>query len=76
MQTKAGYLGHKLHNSLRPDATFRFVNVAPWALIAQFEAAHDAGFCELVGQPAWSAFRHHPVLYEGVHEAQASIISV
>ena len=31
MRTKPGYLGHKLHRALAPDAPFRFVDVAQWA---------------------------------------------
>jgi heme-degrading monooxygenase HmoA len=75
MQTKPGYLGHKLHPALAPDAPFRFVNVAQWASAEQFQAAHDAGYRELVGQPAWSAFQPHPVLYEVIHEGRADTAS-
>jgi len=60
MRGKKGYLEHKLHRSLRPDAPFRYVNVARWASMAEFEAAHDEGFRALVGQPAWKAFRAVP----------------
>jgi heme-degrading monooxygenase HmoA len=72
MSSKAGYIEHKLHRSLAPDARFRFVNVAQWASVEDFNAAHDAGFRALVGQPAWSAFRSFPTLYEVVHEGSAS----
>jgi hypothetical protein len=44
--------------------------------MAQLQAAHDAGFRELVDQPAWSAFEPHPFLYEVVHEGQAETGSV
>ena len=44
MQTKPGYLGHKLHKALAPDGEFRFVNVAQWASASDFRAAHDDGF--------------------------------
>ncbi len=71
MQKKPGYLGHKLHRAITPDAPFRFVNVARWSSMAHFQAAHDAGFRELVGRPAGSAFQPHPVLYEVVHEVHA-----
>ncbi len=71
MQKKPGYLGHKLHRAITPDAPFRFVNVARWSSIAHFQAAHDAGFRELVDKPAGSPFQPHPVLYEVVHEAHA-----
>jgi heme-degrading monooxygenase HmoA len=68
---KPGYLGHKLHRAIAPDAPFQFVNVAQWASVAHFQGAHDNGFRELVEQPAWSAFLPHRVLCEVVHEGQA-----
>jgi len=68
MSNKPGYLGHKLHRSLAPDARFRFVNVAQWASRADFDAAHDTGFRALATQPEWSAFVSFPTLYEVVHE--------
>jgi len=71
MRGKKGYLEHKLHRSLAPDAHFRFINVARWASLEDFQAAHDAGFQALVNQPSWSAFRSSPALYEVVHEAIA-----
>jgi heme oxygenase (mycobilin-producing) len=70
MREKPGYLGHKLHRSLAPDAPYRFVNVARWESAAYFQSAHDDGFRALVSQPAWQAFRSHPGLFEVIHEAQ------
>jgi heme-degrading monooxygenase HmoA len=72
MQSKPGYLEHKLHRALEPNASFRFVNVARWASIEQFQAAHDAGFRELVALAGWSMFPPNPVLYEVIHEARAA----
>jgi heme-degrading monooxygenase HmoA len=43
LQTQEGYRTTELHQSLGPDAEFRFVNVAEWASPAAFQAA--------VGQP-------------------------
>jgi heme-degrading monooxygenase HmoA len=71
MRQKKGYLEHKLHRSLAPDAPFRFINVARWASIEDFDAAHDEGFRALVTHPVWASFRSHPALYEVVHEAHA-----
>ncbi len=68
MKTKPGYLGHRLHRSLAPDAPFRFVNVAQWSSAEHYRAAHDEGFRALVSQPAWRGFRSQPALYEVVHE--------
>ena len=70
MRAKRGYVRHKLHRSLAPDASFRFANIAVWASEADFRAAHDEGFRALVSQPGWTAFRSHPVLYEVVHEGR------
>jgi heme oxygenase (mycobilin-producing) len=71
MRGKPGYLQHKLHRSLAPDAPYRFVNVAEWASTEDFQAAHDAGFQALVTQPIWSNFRSTPALYEVVHQASS-----
>jgi heme-degrading monooxygenase HmoA len=71
VQKKPGYLGHKLHRAIAPDAPFQFVNVAQWASMAHLQDAHDTGFRDLVDQPAWSAFLPHRVLFEVVHEGQA-----
>src|SRR5678815_5386740 len=70
MRSKKGYLEHKLHRALGPDARFRFINVARWASVEDFNAAHDDGFRALVSQPAWTDFRSLPGLYEVVHEGQ------
>jgi heme-degrading monooxygenase HmoA len=71
MRQKKGYIGHKLHRSLAPDAQYRFVNIAQWASKQDFDAAHDDGFRALVSQPAWRAFPAFPTLYEVVHEGAA-----
>lgn len=36
--------------------------------MAHYQAAHDAGFRELVDKPAGSDFRPHPILYEVVQK--------
>ena len=74
MQPKPGYLRHALHRALKPDAPFRFINVAQWESLGHFQAAHDEGFRALVNQPAWAAFKHHPFLYEVVHEGPAGAV--
>jgi len=71
MRGKPGYLGHKLHRSVAPDAVYRFVNVVQWASVQDFQAAHDDGFLALINQPAWADFRSTPALYEVVHETTA-----
>lgn len=71
MRQKKGYLEHKLHRSLAPDAPFRFINVARWASKEDFDAAHDEGFRALVTKQEWTPFRSRPALYEVIHEGQA-----
>jgi len=76
MRSKPGYIGHKLHRSLEPDASYRFVNVAQWESKAHFDAAHDDGFRALVTQPGWATFPPpHPALYEVVHEGKAEAVA-
>lgn len=70
MRSKAGYLGHRLHRALAPDASFRFINVVQWASAEHYRAAHDEGFRAMVSQPAWSGFHSNPGLYEVVHEGR------
>ena len=64
LQTQDGYRSTELHQSLGPDAEFRFVNVAEWASPAAFQAA--------VGQPDFPGrempFPAHPALYQVVAE--------
>lgn len=36
---RPGYVGSRLHRSRDPDATFRFINVAPWQDLETFTAA-------------------------------------
>jgi heme oxygenase (mycobilin-producing) len=71
MVAKDGYLWHRLHRSLSPDARYRFVNYVEWASVEAWEAAHDDGFRALVGKPEWREFTTTPALYEVVHEGQA-----
>lgn len=71
MAAKPGYVSHRLHRSLAPDARFRFVNYAEWESAEQWRAAHDEGFRELVSGPEWSDFSSTHALYEVVHSGQA-----
>jgi heme oxygenase (mycobilin-producing) len=64
LQAQDGYRSTELHQSLGPDAEFRFVNVAEWASPAAFQAA--------TGQPDFPGrampFPAHPGLYQVVAE--------
>jgi heme-degrading monooxygenase HmoA len=68
-RARDGYQSLRLHQALSPDAQYRFVNVANWAALEDFQAAHaTAQFRELVSQPAWSEFPSSPALYKVVTE--------
>ena len=75
MRSKPGYVGHKLHRSLKTDAPFRFVNIAQWESQEHFLAAHDEGFRALVSQAGWAAFPHRPNLYEVIHQGQTETLA-
>jgi heme-degrading monooxygenase HmoA len=71
MQRQDGYLAHRLHRALAPEAQFRFVNVAEWASAEHWAAAHDDRFRRIVAQPAWHDFTSVPALFEPVREGKA-----
>jgi heme-degrading monooxygenase HmoA len=72
MATRPGYVSHRLHRSLAPEATFRFINYAEWESAEHWRAAHDDEFRRLVSRPEWSPFSSIPALYEVVHAGDAS----
>lgn len=72
MRAQPGYLGHRLHRALTPDARYRFVNIAQWASPQACQAAHDDRFRALVSGPEWADFRSTPGVYEVVHSAAAA----
>ncbi|MBA3914784.1 MAG: antibiotic biosynthesis monooxygenase [Acidobacteriales bacterium] len=71
MRRKEGYLNHRLHRSLSPGARYRFVNIAQWASVEDFNAAHDHHFRAMVMKPEWAAFPSTPALYDVADEAEA-----
>ncbi len=72
MAAKPGYVSHRLHRSLAPDAKFRFVNYAEWESAEDWRAAHDDGFRQRVSRPEWSDFSSTHALYEVVHSGGAA----
>jgi heme-degrading monooxygenase HmoA len=68
MTAQPGYLGHRMHKSLAPDARYRFVNYVEWESVDHFTAAHGEAFRALVSRPDWRDFTSTPALYEVVHE--------
>ena len=64
-RARPGFVSLRLHRAVAPDAEYRFVNVASWATLEDFRAAHDTDECRaLIGQEAWREFPSNPTLYE------------
>lgn len=60
MRAQRGYVGHRLHRSLAPEARFRFVNYVLWESVDDFRAAPGKEFRKLVGKPQWREFTSTP----------------
>jgi len=67
VSAQPGYVDHRLHRARSDDARYRFVNVVRWESAQAFQASHDAGFQELVGEPGWAEFPATPALFDVVH---------
>jgi heme-degrading monooxygenase HmoA len=62
LQTQPGYLDTALHQAIRADAEFQFVNIARWRTAEQFLAAiQSAGFREAA--TGLAGYQPHPALY-------------
>jgi heme-degrading monooxygenase HmoA len=71
-RAQPGFLSLRLHRAVSPDAQYRYVNVARWASLAEFQAAHATDeFRNAVRQPGWAEFPSNPTLYEAVVEVDA-----
>ena len=63
MRRQPGFLSSRLHRALRPDAPYRFVNVAEWASPQEFQAAVTSAEFRALTQ---GALPGSPGLYEVV----------
>ena len=72
MVAQPGYLGHRLHRSLSPDAKYRFVNYVEWESVEHWKAAHGPEFVAMVSRSEWAFFTSTPALYELVDERTSS----
>ena len=72
MRSKTGFLSHRLHRSIDPGAPYRFINVAHWHSLTDFNNAHDDGFRTLVGDSRWKEFPSTPTVCEVFHEANTA----
>jgi heme oxygenase (mycobilin-producing) len=62
LRTQPGYVDTALHQAVRPDAEFQFVNIARWRTAEEFMAAMQSpGFRESAAGLA--GYRPHPALY-------------
>jgi heme-degrading monooxygenase HmoA len=71
MEAKPGYVAHRMHRSLAPDAAFRFINLVEWTDLDEWNAARDAGFAELLASPGGEDFRMAPTLCEVIDSGGA-----
>jgi len=63
-----GFLSTRLHESLDPQARFRFINVAEWESPQHFQAAMSSeAFQQMRRHMPWTAY---PALYRVVTEEQ------
>ncbi len=61
MRQQPGFVSSHLHRALRPDARFRFINIAEWSSPQEFQAAVSSDeFREIAG----GAGPGSPALYE------------
>ncbi len=63
MARQPGFLSSRLHRALRPDARFRFVNVAEWESPQDFQAAVGSDEFRQIAEGAGPS---SPALYEVV----------
>jgi heme-degrading monooxygenase HmoA len=69
--TQPGYISTALHQSITPQADFRFINVAQWASVEEFRAATG----QLGARGVTIPYRPHPSLYEVVREDEPTATS-
>ncbi|MBV9656190.1 MAG: antibiotic biosynthesis monooxygenase [Acetobacteraceae bacterium] len=60
VKQQPGFIGTRLHRSLKPDARFRFVNVAIW----ESEEAYHGAFRRVEIREQQPGVRASPALYE------------
>ena len=66
MRDAAGLISMRLHQSLDPQAKFRFINVAEWESPEHFQAAiRTEAFQEITGKMPFAAY---PALYQVIVE--------
>jgi heme-degrading monooxygenase HmoA len=75
-RAQPGFVSLRFHRAVSPDADYRYVNVASWSSLADFQAAHGTDeFRHIVTQEAWKEFPANPALYEVVVTADAEAVA-
>jgi len=72
MTAQPGYVSHRLHKSLSPEAKYRFINDVEWESPEHWRAAHNPEFMANASRPDWSFFTSTPALYDTVDERKQS----
>jgi heme-degrading monooxygenase HmoA len=62
MERQPGYIATRLHRSLVPTARFRFINMAEWATVEDFQAALNHP--EFIQLRDATPFAHFPAVYD------------
>lgn len=71
-RARPGFVSLRLHRAVSPDADYRYVNVANWKTLREFEAAHATDeFRAIVTADAWREFPASPALYQVIVSADA-----
>lgn len=74
-RAQPGFVSLRFHRAVSPDADYRYVNVASWETLQEFEAAHSREeFRRIVTQEAWKEFPANPALYEVVVSVDADAL--
>jgi heme-degrading monooxygenase HmoA len=68
MADKPGYLGHRLHRALVPEARYRFVNYVEWRSAEDLTAARDESYRDLVRGVQAAGFTSTHAIYDIVHQ--------
>ena len=71
-RAQPGFVSLRFHRAVSPDADYRYVNVARWETLRDFQAAHaTAEFRGIVTADPWKEFPANPALYEVIVAADA-----
>jgi heme-degrading monooxygenase HmoA len=71
-RAQPGFVSLRFHRAVDDAADFRYVNVASWETLRDFQAAHATEeFRRIVTTEGWQEFPANPALYEVIVTAEA-----